>query len=771
MCTKHQGCQSSKIKTAVPLGASESCCAPVKSSLSISQAGVEVSESSCCSGGSCSADPGEEEEPQRENDSSIRNSWLVSGMDCPSCAQKLEKAITSLEGVSQAKVLFATEKLVVDFDNHELTSTIEHAAQQTGFPLSSLDAPKPNTATKGWRGGVVKDNIQILSIASAMAVAAIISKIDPQISAWLFTLTCLLGLYPIALKAFKLARSGTPFAIETLMSVAALGALYLGETAEAAMVLLLFLIGEKLEAYASSRARSGVQALMDLVPENSILIVDGERKEVPAAQLKPGGDIIEVAPGGRLPADGVLQDALASFDESALTGESVPVEHQTGGKVMAGGAVVVDKVVRLQVTSRQGENAIDRILHLIEEAESRKAPLERFLDKFSRWYTPLMMLVSLMVIVTPPLLFAQPWETWIYRGLALLLIACPCALVISTPAAITSGLAAAAKRGGALIKGGAALELLGKVESVAFDKTGTLTQGKPQVTDVFAFDVDEDKLLSLTASIEVGSSHPLAVSLVNKVQQQGLPIPEALDKTAQVGSGVTGYVDGKIVQVVTPSKADFPLSQETEERVVTLEQQGKTVVIVRYDYEVIGVIAWQDTLRPDAQEAIATLKELGITSVMLTGDNPRSAEAMATRIGLDYKASLLPADKVHYVEKLSQQHTVAMVGDGINDAPAMKASSIGIAMGGGTDVALETADAALTHNRLIELPAIELSRATLSNIRQNVALALWFERRFLGDKFTGHYGLWVAVLADSGATALVTLNALRLLRFESKQAK
>ncbi|MGY5736186.1 zinc/cadmium/mercury/lead-transporting ATPase [Vibrio chemaguriensis] len=768
MCTKHQGCQSSKIKTAVPLGASESCCAPVKSSLNISQAGVEVSESSCCSGGSCSADPGEEEEPSRESDSSIRNSWLVSGMDCPSCAQKLEKAITSLEGVNQAKVLFATEKLVVDFDDRELTSTIEHTAQQTGFPLSSLDAPKPNTATKGWRG-VVKDNIQILSIASAMVVAAIISKIDPQISTWLFTLTCLLGLYPIALKAFKLARSGTPFAIETLMSVAALGALYLGETAEAAMVLLLFLIGEKLEAYASSRARSGVQALMDLVPENSILIVDGERKEVPAAQLKPG-DIIEVAPGGRLPADGVLQDALASFDESALTGESVPVEHQTGGKVMAG-AVVVDKVVRLQVTSRQGENAIDRILHLIEDAESRKAPLERFLDKFSRWYTPLMMLVSLMVIVTPPLLFAQPWETWIYRGLALLLIACPCALVISTPAAITSGLAAAAKRG-ALIKGGAALELLGKVESVAFDKTGTLTQGKPQVTDVFAFGVDEDKLLSLTASIEVGSSHPLAVSLVNKVQKQGLPIPEALDKTAQVGSGVTGYVDGKIVQVVTPSKADFPLSQETEERVVTLEQQGKTVVIVRYDYEVIGVIAWQDTLRPDAQEAIATLKDLGITSVMLTGDNPRSAEAMATRIGLDYKASLLPADKVHYVEKLSQQHTVAMVGDGINDAPAMKASSIGIAMGGGTDVALETADAALTHNRLIELPAmIELSRATLSNIRQNVALALGLKGVFLVTSLLGITGLWVAVLADSGATALVTLNALRLLRFESKQAK
>lgn len=768
MCTKHQGCQSGKIKSAVAVGANDSCCAPAKPTLNITQASVVGSEGSCCSSGGCSSESAEDEGPAEPLESSIRHSWLVSGMDCPSCAQKLEKAITSVEGVTNAKVLFATEKLVVDFDNRAVAAVIEQVSQQTGFPLTSTDAPKPKAEKKGWLG-IVKDNVQILSIAGAMAFAGIISDFNPTLSTWLFTLTCLLGLYPVAMKAVKLARSGTPFAIETLMSVAALGALYLGETAEAAMVLLLFLIGEKLEAYASSRARSGVQALMDLVPENTTLIVDGERQEVPASQLQPG-DIIEVAPGGRMPADGLLMTQAASFDESALTGESVPVEHAEGGKIMAG-AVVVDKVVQVKVTSRQGENAIDRILHLIEEAESRKAPLERFLDKFSRWYTPLMMLVSLLVIITPPLLFAQPWETWVYRGLALLLIACPCALVISTPAAITSGLAAAAKRG-ALIKGGAALELLGRVESVAFDKTGTLTQGKPQVTDVVPFNVTEEQLLSLTASIEIGSSHPLALSLVSKAQEQGINIPEAADKTAQVGSGVTGVVEGKLVQVIAPSKADFPISQQVEQQVVELEGQGKTVVIARHDHEVIGLIAWQDTLRQDAQQAVAALKKLGISSVMLTGDNPRSAEAIANQIGLDYKASLLPADKVHYVEEISEQHTVAMVGDGINDAPAMKASSIGIAMGGGTDVALETADAALTHNRLVELPAmIELSRATLNNIRQNVALALGLKGVFLVTSLLGITGLWVAVLADSGATALVTLNALRLLRFETKQVK
>ncbi|HDM8054915.1 zinc/cadmium/mercury/lead-transporting ATPase [Vibrio harveyi] len=768
MCTKQQGCQSGKIKSAVAVGANDSCCAPAKPTLNITQASVVGSEGSCCSSGGCSSESAEDEGPAEPLESSIRHSWLVSGMDCPSCAQKLEKAITSVEGVTNAKVLFATEKLVVDFDNRAVAAVIEQVSQQTGFPLTSTDAPKPKAEKKGWLG-IVKDNVQILSIAGAMAFAGIISDFNPTLSTWLFTLTCLLGLYPVAMKAVKLARSGTPFAIETLMSVAALGALYLGETAEAAMVLLLFLIGEKLEAYASSRARSGVQALMDLVPENTTLIVDGERQEVPASQLQPG-DIIEVAPGGRMPADGLLMTQAASFDESALTGESVPVEHAEGGKIMAG-AVVVDKVVQVKVTSRQGENAIDRILHLIEEAESRKAPLERFLDKFSRWYTPLMMLVSLLVIITPPLLFAQPWETWVYRGLALLLIACPCALVISTPAAITSGLAAAAKRG-ALIKGGAALELLGRVESVAFDKTGTLTQGKPQVTDVVPFDVTEEQLLSLTASIEIGSSHPLALSLVSKAQEQGINIPEAADKTAQVGAGVTGVVEGKLVQVIAPSKADFPISQQVEQQVVELEGQGKTVVIARHDHEVIGLIAWQDTLRQDAQQAVAALKKLGISSVMLTGDNPRSAEAIANQIGLDYKASLLPADKVHYVEEISAQHTVAMVGDGINDAPAMKASSIGIAMGGGTDVALETADAALTHNRLVELPAmIELSRATLNNIRQNVALALGLKGVFLVTSLLGITGLWVAVLADSGATALVTLNALRLLRFETKQVK
>ncbi|WP_373958522.1 zinc/cadmium/mercury/lead-transporting ATPase [Vibrio gigantis] len=780
MCAKHAACRSTKVDVQ-PQATGATCSSPKITS--ITAAG---SSSACCSAPTasasaddcCGSDSGEEDRlPLTESlNAQFSKSWLVSGMDCPACARKIEKAVSNIEGVIQAKVLFATEKLVVKFDNESLAETIEQVSIKTGFPLTEVGSKKQKQQPETFWQAYIQPNWQIIAIAVSMLVAALLKGSLPQLSEGLFTATCLLGLYPVAKKAVQLARSGTPFAIETLMSVAALGALYLGETAEAAMVLLLFLIGERLEAFASSRARSGVQALMALVPENATKIINGERVEVAVSELVPG-DVIEVAAGSRLPADGQLITDAASFDESALTGESVPVEHIEGNSIMAG-AVVVDKVVRITITSKQGENAIDRILHLIEEAESRKAPLERFLDKFSRWYTPLMMVVALLVIITPPLLFAQPWETWVYRGLALLLIACPCALVISTPAAITSGLAAAAKRG-ALIKGGAALEQLGKIQTIAFDKTGTLTEGKPQVTDIQPLSGwQQDAMLRVVGAIEVGSTHPLAQSLVAKVKELNVEIPESHNKKALIGSGVEGDVDGVKYQVLSPSKVTIDLGTDVVSQIEALEGEGKTVVVALElkEQEVsteqatpIGLIAWQDTLRSDAKIAIERLNDLGIQSIMLTGDNPRSAAAISGKIGMQYKASLLPSDKVSYVEELSQQSHVAMVGDGINDAPAMKTANVGIAMGGGTDVALETADSALTHNRLTELPAmIELSQATMNNIRQNVALALGLKGVFLVTSLLGITGLWVAVLADSGATALVTLNALRLLRFKSK---
>ncbi|HDT2124401.1 TPA: Zn(II)/Cd(II)/Pb(II) translocating P-type ATPase ZntA [Enterobacter roggenkampii] len=699
------------------------------------------SKDDCCCEGAC------ETQTQTLPESGNRYSWVVNGMDCAACARKVENAVKQVQGVSHVQVLFATEKLLVSADN-DVSKQVEDAVSKAGYSLRSEAAPAEKASS-------LKENLPLITLIIMMALSWGLEQINHPFGNLAFIATTLVGLFPIARQALRLMKSGSWFAIETLMSVAAIGALFIGATAEAAMVLLLFLIGERLEGWAASRARKGVSALMALKPETATRVVNGTRETVAITTLRPG-DVIEVAAGGRLPADGALLTATASFDESALTGESIPVERAAGEKVSAG-ATSVDRLVQLTVLSEPGDSAIDRILKLIEEAEERRAPVERFIDRFSRIYTPAIMLVALLVTVVPPLFFGAPWEGWIYKGLTLLLIGCPCALVISTPAAITSGLAAAARRG-ALIKGGAALEQLSQVQHIAFDKTGTLTVGKPQVTGVYSQGISEDELLTLAAAVEQGSTHPLALAIVREAQSRGLNIPPATAQRALVGSGIEATVDGKKVLIVAAGKSSHP-------EVEALEQTGQTVVTVMQDGVAKGMLALRDTLRDDAKEAVAALHQLGVQGVILTGDNPRAAAAIAGELGLEFKAGLLPADKVSAVTELNAHAPLAMVGDGINDAPAMKASTIGIAMGSGTDVALETADAALTHNRLTGLAQmIDLARATRANIRQNIGIALGLKGIFLVTTLLGMTGLWLAVLADTGATVLVTANALRLLR-------
>lgn len=697
-----------------------------------------------------------------------RHSWQVLGMDCPSCARKIETAVSRVNGVQQARVLFATEKLVVDLAPGLSPDPVTAAVLAAGFQLKGESSGKQEPGReRGPLQTLLAKYWQPLSLAGLMLVAALQPS---EIGQPLFTLATLWGLWPISRKAWALTKSGSPFAIETLMTVAAVGALFLGETAEAAMVLLLFMLGEHLEAYAAGRARAGVTALMALVPDKALRIrttAEGEvREEVGADELRPG-DIIEIAPGARLPADARLLDALGAFDESALTGESIPVERRQGDKVPAG-SLAADRVLRLEVVSEPGHNAIDRILHLIEEAESQRAPIERFIDRFSRWYTPAMMLVALLVVLVPPLVFGQSWDEWVYRGLALLLIGCPCALVISTPAAVTSALAAATRQG-ALIKGGAALERLAHIDTVAFDKTGTLTLGKPQLTELVSLNGQSNgELLALAAAIEQGSHHPLARAVVAAANEQGLAQVEARDLRALPGMGVEGRINGELWQLLAPSRI-ATLSKDQQAQIAMLEKQGKTVVVLCQSSSEqalpVALLALRDQIRPETAEALQELNRLGLQSIMLTGDNPRAAEAIAGELGMGWRAGLLPEGKVDEIAKLASSQKVAMIGDGINDAPAMKRASIGIAMGGGTDVALETADAALTHNQLGGIAAmIRLSRSALANIHQNIALALGLKAIFLVTSLLGITGLWIAVLADTGATALVTANALRLLR-------
>lgn len=687
---------------------------------------------------------------------SQRLKWHIRGMHCGSCAAKVEKSLRALAGVRRVRVIFATERLLVELAPDVDAAMITDAVKTMGYKLERHDLA--NKKESLWqRYGT------FIMLAMLTALSTIAQLIDPSYGKIGFTITTLIGVIPFSQKAIMQMKNGTWFCIETLMTVAAIGALLLGETAESTLVLFLFSVGEMLEGFAGRKAKVGIHKLMTLAPDSAIRIDNGQRTTVAAEFLSPN-DIIEVRPGDRLPVDGTVHSAQGVFNESALTGESMPVTRIQGEQVMAG-FLVVDQPVQIIVVSEPGQNAIDRIVTLIEEAESRRAPIARMIDRFSAWYTPLVMGIAALVLVIPPLVWGESWQDWAYKALTLLLIACPCALVVSIPAAVTSALTAAT-RFGALIKGGAALEKLRLINKLAFDKTGTLTEGKPTVTNITAFVGTESELLMLAAAVEQGSSHPLAKAVVSAAEAQQLVLPEASDITVLIGEGMTGTVAAQRIDILAPRYVT-DMAAEQQQQLATLESQGNTVVVVLRAQQPVGLIALADTLRPDAVSAIKQLRAVGVECVMLTGDNRRAAAAIAKQLTIEFKAELLPEDKVAAITELQQANhdAVAMVGDGINDAPALKAAELGIAMGRGSDVALETADAALTHERLTELASmISLSKETARITRQNIAIALGVNTLFLLTTVFGLTGLMAAVLSDAGGTVLVTLNALRLMR-------
>jgi Cd2+/Zn2+-exporting ATPase len=584
----------------------------------------------------------------------------------------------------------------------------------------------------------------------------------------LFLAATLVAVVPFGRRAFALARAGSPFSIETLMVTAALGATVIGAAAEAAIVVLLFAVGELLENVAAGRARAGIRALANLMPRVAQRVAaDGTTQQIPADRLAVG-DLVLIRPGDRVPCDGSIEDGASALDESPVTGESVPVARTVGDAVVAG-SINTDGVLRVRVTRAASDNTIARIIRMVEEATASRAPTQRFIERFAEWWTPGAMIVALLVIVVPPFALGWDWSTSIYRGLAILLIACPCALVISVPAAMASGLSAGARRG-LLVKGGAALETIGSAHMVAFDKTGTLTEGRPKVTDLLpAENADPARMLALAAAVEAGSSHPLAKAIMAEAAKRGTAVPPAEGAAAISGKAATGTVEGRRIAVGSPRHAAEqgaalgPLS----EALARLESEGKTVVVVLEDGAALGLIAIRDEPRADAAEGVAQLAGLGVRSVMLTGDNARTGAAIAKGLGVDVKAELLPDDKLREIAALRAQGPVVMVGDGINDAPALAAASVGVAMGSGTDVALETADAAVLKDRVTGVAElVGLSRATMANVKQNVAVAIGLKGVFLVTTLLGITGLWPAILADTGATVLVTLNALRLLRWK-----
>ncbi|MDZ5449851.1 heavy metal translocating P-type ATPase [Labrys sp. ZIDIC5] len=763
--------------------------------------------------------------------------YRVEGMDCASCASKIDKAVRGVTGVEDVSVSVTAGTMTIKHGDGQDLGAVEDRVRRLGYKVSPLlvatpaagtakpahdhehshdhgaccghdhDHPghghdhgdhdhddhaghdhgkhghgKHDHATDGeapalaglhghdhgpssgpwWRSGKGR-----LTIAAGTALVAAygIGHLFPAIAVWAFDIAMLVGLIPIARRAFVAARYGMPFTIEMLMTIAAVGAVIIGAAEEGAAVVFLFLVGELLEGVAAGKARASIQSLASLVPKTALLETDGRTQEVPADGLAVGATIL-VRPGDRIPADGVIVSGDSAIDEAPVTGESTPKRKETGDNVFAG-TVNGDGALRIRVSAAAADNTIARVIKLVEEAQESKAPTERFIDRFSRYYTPGVVVVAALVAILPPLLVGASWNEWIYKGLAILLIGCPCALVISTPAAIAASLSAGARRG-LLMKGGAVLETVGKITAAAFDKTGTLTEGKPKVTDIVPLGREEAEVLRLAAALEAGSSHPLATAILGKAAERNILTPVAKDSKALGGKGVTGSVDGLALFLGSPTAAasQAALPADIVARIEALNQEGKTVSVLLAGGVPAGLIAMRDEPREDAIAGLSALRAAGVRTLMLTGDNARTAQTIGQKLGLEVHAELLPQDKQRIVNELKAQGlTVAKVGDGINDAPALAAADVGIAMGGGTDVALETADAAVLHGRVSDVAGmVSLSRQTMTNIHQNITMALGLKAVFLVTTIAGITGLWPAILADTGATVLVTINALRLLR-------
>jgi Cd2+/Zn2+-exporting ATPase len=605
---------------------------------------------------------------------------------------------------------------------------------------------------------------------AVLVLAYAFSRLMPEASTVAFAVALAISLLPVVVRAVRGAINGNFFSIEFLMSTAAIGAYFIGAVEEAAMVVMLFLVGELLEGIATRKASESIRGLANLIPKTAWVQKGSEFIEIPATELVVG-DLLLVRPGDRIAADGEITSGEGAINEAPVTGESVPKQKGAGDTVFAG-TINGDAVLYVRVTASAQDNTIARIIKLVEEAQESKAPTERFIAKFSRYYTPFVMLLAALVMVVPPLVMQGDWQEWIYKGLAILLIGCPCALVISTPAAVAAGLSAGARRG-LLMKGGAVLETFRSVTHVALDKTGTLTEGKPVVTDVITVEGSEREIVTLAAAVEAGSSHPLALAILAYASGANLPVLPAVDAKAIPGKGVVGKVDGQLVSLFSPKAAGEMVALDAAQIVAiqNLNEEGKTVSVLIVADRIKGFLAIRDEPRVDAVAGIAALTKAGIATLMLTGDNERTARAIGQSLGItEVHAQMLPDEKQKIVAALqSKGYVVAKIGDGINDAPALAAANVGVAMGSGTDIALETADAAIIHGRVLDISnMINLSHGVMRNIWQNITISLGLKAVFFVTTILGITGLWPAILADTGATVLVTANAIRLLAWKGQ---
>ena len=696
--------------------------------------------------------------------------YLIEKMDCPTEEALLRKALESMPGVDGLQFDLMSRKLTVSHSLQDLAS-VTAAIERLGMSPVLEDSSQPAPAvTREFGSGISKSQWLRMAAAGALAIGAEVMAFSgwgessvPVVAASLVAIA-LGGIE--TLKRGWIALRTMSLNMNLLMTIAVIGAALIGQWPEAAVVIWLFGIAEMIEALSLDRARNAIRKLMDLAPETALVKQpDGRWEEVKAETVVLGAQI-RVRPGERIALDGVVVSGASAVNQAPITGESMPVEKNPGDTVFAG--TINDRgTLEFEVRSRKGETTLDRIARSVQEAQGQRAPTQRFVDRFASVYTPAVFALALAIAVIPPLFFGGAWFDWAYKALVMLVIACPCALVISTPVTVVSGLATAARRG-ILVKGGLYLEQGRLLRAVALDKTGTLTHGRPALTDTVPLtSLSQSDVLRLAASLDALSEHPVATAIVTGYGDN--PLANVQGFEALAGRGVKGDIDGRTYYIGNQRLATElgVMTDRASALLDQLEAQAKTAVVLATADQALAVLAVADTVRESSKQAIAELKRLGVEPVMLTGDNRKTAQAVAAQVGItDARGELLPQDKLEAITKLAEQGPVGMVGDGVNDAPALAKSDIGFAMGAaGTDTAIETADVALMQDDLRKLPEfIALSRRVAGVLKVNIAFAIGTKAVFMVLAFTGHASLWLAILADMGASLAVVFNGLRLLK-------
>jgi len=704
--------------------------------------------------------------------------YEVEGMDCADCASHLEKHLQKSDFISDVKVNFISGKIAVGFvDDKIYDDQLGREVKAAGYSLkqndlsldiSSGNSEKVNSESKeAWW----KNYGFVISLSAVFLASAFVAKwlaLDDFIFIPLILFAVVLGGYRIAKKGINEA-SNLQLGINFLMTIAVVGAIIIGEYTEAGMVVVLFALAQLLENRSMDKARKSINMLMNQRPKMARVILNASEISIPVEQVQIG-QIVAIKPGESIPVDGIVANGSSYIDQSTITGESRSVKVREDDKVFAG-TINKKGYIEIEVTAAAEDSTIAKIVSLVAEAQAQKSSKQTFVEDFARYYTPIVIVLAILIAVIPPLFFQAEFLTWFYRALVVLVISCPCALVISTPVTIVSGLTNAMRRG-ILIKGGKYLENFAQLKALVFDKTGTITEGQPQVEKIILLNNQtEDELLVVAASLEARSEHPLAAAVVEYANDRGVNQKEIKNFHAIEGKGIEGFVDGQHYMIGNHRlfEENNMCDETIHEKLAKIENDRHTAIIIGNQKQLYGIISIGDRVRKNAREAISELKKSGIKKIlMLTGDNKYTAEAVAKKIGADdFAAELLPGDKLNELKKLKEKYTeVAMVGDGVNDAPALAAASIGIAMGtGGSDVALETADIALMKDDLTKLPFLKkLSNRTLRIIKQNIFIALALKFVFLALAIPGWATLWMAVFADMGASLIVIFNGMRALK-------